>query len=37
MDGLTFSFLMVGAFILSVGLFVYFEERMGKSKGKHSH
>ena len=37
MDSLTFSFLMVGVFILCVGLFVYIEERMGKGKGKHSH
>jgi len=37
MDGLTFSFLMVGVFILCVGLFVYIEDRMGKSKGKHGH
>lgn len=37
MDTLTFSFLMVGVFILSVGLFVYIEDWMGKSSGKHSH
>lgn len=35
MDGLTFSFLMVGVFILCIGLFVYIEGRMGKNKGNH--